>query len=147
MPSLTALIVIFLERIMVYLLFYFAFNGPLRQYFSLYRSISHREGERGEKRQRRVKIPQQSPPAPTASAIDPYPTIIQIVGRPGTESLPRTIAPPDHPQKGLWRWWKGLLTRETYTNLQFTDEKDANAEKEQKLVCNVLNDNLGKIST
>ena len=40
----------------------------------------------------------QPPPAPTASAIGPCPTIIQIVGRPGTGSLPRTIAPPDHPQ-------------------------------------------------
>ena len=39
----------------------------------------------------------QPPPAPTASAIGPCPTIIQIVGRPGTGSLPRTIAPPDHP--------------------------------------------------
>ena len=37
----------------------------------------------------------QPPPAPTASAIGP--TIIQIVGRPGTGSLPRTIAPSDHP--------------------------------------------------
>ena len=40
----------------------------------------------------------QPPPAPTASAIGPYPTIIQIVGRPGTGSLPRTIAPPVHPE-------------------------------------------------
>ena len=40
----------------------------------------------------------QPPPAPTASAIDPCPTTIQIVGRPSTESLPRTIAPPDQPQ-------------------------------------------------
>ena len=39
----------------------------------------------------------QTPPAPTASAVGPCPTIIQIVGRPGTGSLPRTIAPPDHP--------------------------------------------------
>ena len=38
----------------------------------------------------------QPPPAPTASAIGPFPTIIQIVGRPGSGSLPRTIAPPDH---------------------------------------------------
>ena len=38
-----------------------------------------------------------SPPAPTASAVGPCPTIIQIVGRPGTGSLPRVIAPPDHP--------------------------------------------------
>ena len=27
----------------------FWFNGPLRQYFSLYRAVSQREGERGEK--------------------------------------------------------------------------------------------------
>ena len=39
----------------------------------------------------------QPPPAPTTSAIGPCPTIIKIVGRPGTGSLPRTIAPPDHP--------------------------------------------------
>ena len=39
----------------------------------------------------------QSPPAPTASAVGPCPTVIQIVGRPGTGSLPSTIAPPDPP--------------------------------------------------
>ena len=39
------------------------------------------------------------PPAPTASAIGPCPTVIKIVGRPGTESLPSTIAPPDHPRQ------------------------------------------------
>ena len=38
-------------------------------------------------------------PAPTASAVGPCPTVIQIVGRTGTGSLPSTIAPPDHPQK------------------------------------------------
>ena len=27
----------------------FGFNGPLRQYFSLYRAVSQREGERGKK--------------------------------------------------------------------------------------------------
>ena len=35
-------------------------------------------------------------PAPTANAKGPCPTIILIVGRPGTGSLPRTFAPPDH---------------------------------------------------
>ena len=74
----------------------FGFSGPLRQYFSLYQAVSQREGERGEKGQRRVKMPKQHPLAPSASAKSPYPTIIQIVGRPGTGSLPRTIAPPDH---------------------------------------------------
>ena len=42
----------------------------------------------------RVKMSKQPPPAPTASAIGPCPTVIQIVGRPGTGSLPSTIAPP-----------------------------------------------------
>ena len=28
----------------------FGFNGPLRQYFSLYQAVSQREGEREEKR-------------------------------------------------------------------------------------------------
>ena len=45
----------------------------------------------------RVKMSKQPPPAPTASAVGPCPTVIQIVGRPGTGSLPSTIAPPDHP--------------------------------------------------
>ena len=40
----------------------------------------------------------QPPPAPTTSAVGPCPTVIKIVGRPGTGSLPSTIAPPDHPQ-------------------------------------------------
>ena len=68
----------------------FGFYGPLRRYFSLYRAVS----------QRREKIEEsknvQTTPAPTASPIYPYPTIIQIVGRPGTGTLPRTIALPDH---------------------------------------------------
>ena len=40
----------------------------------------------------------QPPPAPTASAVGPCPTVIQIEGRPGTGSLPSTIAPPDRPE-------------------------------------------------
>ena len=28
----------------------FGFNGPLRQYFRLYRAVSQREGDRGEKK-------------------------------------------------------------------------------------------------
>ena len=39
------------------------------------------------------------PPAPTGSTAGPCPTIIQIVGRPGTGNLPSTIAPPDHPRQ------------------------------------------------
>ena len=47
----------------------------------------------------RVKMSKEPPPAPTASAVGPCHTVIQIVGRPGTGSLPRTIAPPDHPHR------------------------------------------------
>ena len=78
----------------------FGLNGPYRQYFSLYRADSQREGQRGEKGQMRVKMSKQPPPAPTASAVGPCLTVIQIVGRPGTGSLPSTIAPPDHPLEG-----------------------------------------------
>ena len=46
----------------------------------------------------RVKMSKPPPPAPTASAIGPCPTVIKIVGRPGTGSLPSTIASPDHPR-------------------------------------------------
>ena len=73
---------------------WFWFKGPLRQYFSLYRAISQREGERGKKGEMRVKMSKQPPPAPTASAVGPCPTVIQIVGRPGTGSFP---APSHHP--------------------------------------------------
>ena len=48
----------------------------------------------------RVKMSKQPPPAPTASAVGPCPTVFKIVGRPGTGSLPSTFAPPDHPQEG-----------------------------------------------
>ena len=43
------------------------------------------------------KQPPPPPTPPAATAIGPCPTIIEIVGCPGTGSLPRTIAPPDHP--------------------------------------------------
>ena len=49
----------------------------------------------------REKMSKPPPPAPTASAIGPCPTVIQIVGRPGTGSFPSTIAPPDHPPLSL----------------------------------------------
>ena len=47
----------------------------------------------------RVEMPKPPPPAPTASAIGTCPTVIKFAGRPGTGSLPSTIAPPDHPKK------------------------------------------------
>ena len=39
----------------------FGLNGPLRQYFSLYRAVTQREGEREEKRIDETKIVQTTP--------------------------------------------------------------------------------------
>ena len=93
------------KTLKLWLIDWFGFSGSLRRYFSLYRAVSQREGERGEKGQRRVKIFKQ----PAQSTIGPCPTIIQIVGCPGTGSWPRTIAPPDHPS-----WNYGFLELEYY---------------------------------
>ena len=56
----------------------FGFNGPLRQYFSLYRAVSQRVRKKREKIDERKKMSKQLSPAPAASAIDPCPIIIQI---------------------------------------------------------------------
>ena len=78
----------------------FGFNGPLRQYFSLYRAVSQREGERGERIDESKNV-QTIPTRTYCKRNRPLPYCqIKIVGRPGTGSLPRTIAPPDHPRKG-----------------------------------------------
>ena len=61
----------------IWLVSCFEFNGPLRQYLSLYLAVSQRVRKKREKIDER-KISKQPPPAPTASAIDPCPTIIQI---------------------------------------------------------------------
>ena len=76
----------------------FGFNGPLRQYFSLYRAVSQREGEIGEEKIEESKNVQTTPTRTYCKRSRPLPTIIKIVGRPGPGSLPRTIAPPDHPR-------------------------------------------------
>ena len=68
---------------------------------SVYIGPSPKEREKEEKGQMRVKMSKPPPPAPTASAIGPCPTVINVVGRPGTRSLPSTIAPPDHPPNQL----------------------------------------------
>ena len=54
-----------------------------------------------ESKMSKQRHPPPPPPAPTASAVGPCPTIIQIVGRPGTGSLPSTSAPPDHPLQNV----------------------------------------------
>ena len=76
----------------------FGFNGPLRQYFSLYRAVSQREGERGEKGQMREKNVQTYPHPHLLQAQQALALLLsKLVGRPGTGRLPSTFAPPDHP--------------------------------------------------
>ena len=70
----------------------------LRPFETVFQSISGRLPKRGKERLDESKMSKQPPPAPTVSAVGPCPTVIQIVGRPGIESLPSTIAPPDHSQ-------------------------------------------------
>ena len=69
---------------------------------TVFQSISGRLPKSGRKRRERIdesKNVQTTPPAATASAVGLCPTVIQTVGRPGTGSIPSTIAPPDHPPK------------------------------------------------
>ena len=69
-------------------------------------------GKRREKIEEGI-MSKQPPPAPIASAIGPCPTNIQIVGHPGTGSLPRTIAPPTTPWlEFINQYFKYLLMQE-----------------------------------
>ena len=67
----------------------------------------------------KVKMSKQPPSAPTASTIGPCPTVIRIAGRPGTGSLPSTIAPPDHPQElvDVHSSIENVLTSDRYTHM------------------------------
>ena len=49
----------------------------------------------------RVKMSKQPPTHTYCERRRPLPYCIQIVGRPGTGSLPSIIAPPDHPRNGM----------------------------------------------
>ena len=74
-PSLAKLLVL---TTIGWLVACFGLKSPLRQYFSLYRADPQGEGQRREKCQMRENCPNKPPPAPTASAVGPCPTFIQI---------------------------------------------------------------------
>ena len=90
----------------------FGLNGPLRQYFSLYRAQREREKEKRNDRceKKRLTLPHpHSPQAQSALAL----LYSRLVGRPDTGTLPSTIAPPDHPLAELR---KIQIEQPTFTN-------------------------------
>ena len=87
----------------IWLVSCFWFNGPLRQYFSLSRTVSQR-GRKKRKHRRKKKCPNNPDPHLMQAQYAPVLLLSKVVGHTGTESLPGTIAPPDHPLRtGLWR--------------------------------------------
>ena len=92
----------------------------------------------------------QPPPAPTASAVGPSPTVIKIVGRPGTGSIPSTFAPPDHPtdsRRAAVSCWRkcvhevlvnrlGGLSLPKKSDVRLTDRPDITPAVHRKLVKN-----------
>ena len=77
----------------------FGLNGPSDS-ITVYIRQSCSLPERGRKKREMIdesKNVQTTQSAPTVSPVGPCPAIINLVGRPGTASLPSTIAPPDHP--------------------------------------------------
>ena len=80
----------------------FGVNGPLRQYFSPYRAVFQRRGERREKWETGEKLPNNPPNAPTASAVGPCHTIIQISWTPRHWKFTqhhRTTRPPQRDER------------------------------------------------
>ena len=82
----------------------FGINGPLSQYFSLYRAVSQRRRKKREMTDERKKV-QTTPIRTYCKRSRPLPYSSKLVGRPGTGSLPSTIAPPDNPHPdGVVGW-------------------------------------------
>ena len=75
----------------IWLVSCFGFNGPLRQYFSLYRTVFRRGRKKREKIDETENVPHL-----LQAQIGPWPTIIQV-SRTSRESLPSNIAPPTTP--------------------------------------------------
>ena len=75
--------------------------GVYRPFETVFQSISSRLPKRGRKRRERIEESKNVRTTPTRTYCErrrPLPYCIQSVGRPGTGSLPSTIAPPDHPR-------------------------------------------------
>ena len=64
---------------------------------SVYIGPSPKDREKEEKKDRGEWKCPNKPHRTYCKRSRPCPTVIKIVGRPGTGSLPSTLAPPDHP--------------------------------------------------
>ena len=87
----------------------FGFNGPLRRYFSLYRAVSQREGER-EERIDESKNVKTTPTRTYCKRNRPLPYCNPNCRTPQHWRLPSTIAPPDHPRHDRGIVYYSLIT-------------------------------------
>ena len=95
----------------------FGFNGPLRQYFSLYRAVSQREGERGERIDESKNV-QTTPTRTYCKRNRPLPSCYQNYRTPRHWKFTqhhRTIRPPPARYK-LKYCLKGPLSPKQPTN-------------------------------
>ena len=91
--------------------------AALEDSISVYIGPSTREREKMRERIVEIKNVKTTTPAPTASAIGPCPTIIQIVGRPGTEIYPGPSHHPTTPTRYRLKYClKGPLSPKQPTN-------------------------------
>ena len=88
----------------------FGLNGPLKQYFVLYRAVSQREGERKREIIGERKNVQITPTRNHCKRSRPLPY--------GIGSLSSTIAPPDHPRTIMTGNWNGQADT---TNIRYKD--------------------------
>ena len=89
----------------------FRFNGPLRQYFSLYRAVSQREGEREEKRIDESKIVQTTPTRTYYKRSRPLPYCDPNFRTPRHWKFTqhhRTTRPPPREEEDVWGEGVGL---------------------------------------
>ena len=74
----------------------FGFNGPLRQYFSLYRAVSHRQGEREKEKIDESKNVQTTPTRTYCKRSRPLPYCNPNCRTPRHWKFTQYLAPPGH---------------------------------------------------
>ena len=112
-----------LKGLAAWLVAYLGLNGPLRQYFSLCMAVSQRKRKKKDFwREENVKT---APSAPTASAVGPRPTIVQISRSPRHWNLISTIASRDHPRSSK----RGFYWLKQHTHTRAKWQRNANRNR------------------